>query len=128
MDSPRISATEGLPVFLKHGGHSPYLEHITSVLMSIHEGHEHSKILSKELLEFELLEPFSVEFELSDKSKHTFTGLHTINEEKLVALDTESLAKLHANGNLEHIYMVMASISNFRTLIDKKNARLQASS
>ena len=28
MDSPRISQTEGQPVFLEHGGSSPYLEHI----------------------------------------------------------------------------------------------------
>lgn len=127
MDSPRISDTEGLPVFLQHGGHSPYLEHITSLLMAIHEGHEHNRKLSKELMELELLEPFSVEFELSDKSKRRLAGLHTINEEKLVALDGESLAMLHSSGNLEHIYMVMASIANFQTLIDKKNEQLQAS-
>jgi hypothetical protein len=51
--------------------------------------------------------------------------VHTINEEKLNDLDTAGLAKLHANGYLEHVYMVLASIANFRTLIEKKNARLK---
>ena len=40
MDSPRVSETEGDAVFLEHGGYSPYLEHINSVLMAIHDGHE----------------------------------------------------------------------------------------
>jgi hypothetical protein len=101
MDSPRVSETEGAPVFLEHGGHSPYLE-----------------------TDLDLLEPFTLEIELNDGSTHKFAGLHTIKEENLNALDAESLAKLHVNGYLEHIYMVMASISNFKTLIDKKNARL----
>jgi len=124
MDSPRVSETEGAPVFLEHGGHSPYLEHINSVLMAIHDGVEQNKVFSEALTELDLLEPFTLEFVLNDGSKQNFSGLHTINEEKLNALDGESLATLHVNGYLEHIYMVMASISNFKTLIDRKNARL----
>jgi len=38
VDSPRISTSEGEPIFLPHGGMSPYLEHINSVLLTIHEG------------------------------------------------------------------------------------------
>jgi hypothetical protein len=124
MDSPRVSKTEGAPVFLEHGGHSPYLEHISSVLMAINDGHEQNKRFSQALTDLDLLEPFTLEIKLNDGSTHKLAGLHTINEEKLNALDGESLAKLHVNGYLEHIYMVMASISNFKTLIDRKNARL----
>ncbi len=39
-------------------------------------------------------------------------------------LDAVALEKLHANGFLESVFMVMASIGNFRTLIDRKNRRL----
>ena len=124
MDSPRISDTDGSAVFLEHGGYSPYLEHINSVLMAIHEGHEYMKGFSAALAELDLLEPFSLKFELNDGSKRKLAGLHTVNEERLIALDADSLGRLHANGYLEHIYMVMASIANFRTLIEKKNAQL----
>lgn len=124
MDSPRVSQTEGVPVFLEHGGYSPYLEHINSVLMAIHDGHDYNKGFSDALAEFKLLEPFSLEVELNDRSKHKLAGFYTINEEKLNTLDGDSLAKLHAHGYLEHIYMVMASISNFTILINKKNERL----
>ncbi len=124
MDSPRISETEGVPVFLEHGGHSPYLEHINSVLKAVYDGYEQNKQFSEALAEFDLLEPFTLEVELKDGSKQRLSGLHTINEPKLNGLDGKALEKLHDKGYLEHIYMVMASIANFRTLIDKKNARL----
>jgi hypothetical protein len=123
MDSPRISHTEGHAVFLEHGGYSPFLEHISSVLMAIHDGYEYMKEFSAALTEFNLLEPFSLDLSLSDGSKQRLAGLHTISEVTLNALGGESLARLHGHGYLEHIYMVMASIANFSTLIDKKNAR-----
>lgn len=120
MDSPRISETDGVPVFLEHGGHSPYLEHINSVLNAIHLGYSQNKQFSEALERFELLEPFSLEFELGDGSRQKFSGLYTIHEEKLASLDAECLQSLHARGFLENIYMVMASIANFRTLIERK--------
>ena len=40
-----------------------------------------------------------------------------------VALDAESLHSLHAAGFLESIYMVIASIVNFRTLIERKQKK-----
>lgn len=124
MDSPRVSETEGVPVFLKHGGHSSYLEHINSILNAIHEGHSQNKRFSEVLEDLELLEPFSLEFELKDGSRQKLGGLYTLHEEKLASLDGASLEKLHASGFLESIYMVMASIANLRSLIERKNQRL----
>jgi len=124
MDHPRVSETEGEIVFLEHGGISPYLERINSVLKAIHEGHGYNQHFSKALVEHELLEPFTLEVELRDHTKYKLAGFYTIYEEKLNALDGEALASLHARGYLEHIYMVIASIANFSALIEKKNAML----
>ncbi len=124
MDSPRVSKSEGEPVFLEHGGTSPYLEHVTSVLKAINEGHKYNKGFSDALVQHELLEPFTLEIELNDGSKYKLMGFHTIHEEKLKALDGDALVSLHSSGYLEHIYMALASIANFSTLIEKKNARL----
>ena len=124
MDSPRISESEGEAVFLEHGGVSPYLEHISSVLKAINEGGKYSEGFSDALVRYELLEPFTLEVELNNGSKNKLMGFHTIHEEKLNALDGDALASLHSNGYLEHIYMAMASIANFSVLIRKKNERL----
>ncbi len=124
MDSPRVSESEGEPVFLEHGGVSPYLEHISSVLKAISEGHEYNKGFSDALVRHQLLEPFTLEVELNNGGKFKLMGFHTIHEENLKALDGDALASLHSNGYLEHIYMAMASIANFSVLIEQKNDRL----
>lgn len=124
MDNPRVSESEGEAVFLEHGGISPYLEHINSVLKAIHEGHNYNQGLSSALVQHELLEPFTLEVELNDGNQFKLAGFHTVNEEKLDALNGAALASLHAGGYLEHIYMTMASIANFSSLIEKKNALL----
>jgi len=126
MDSPRISDSGGEAVFLPHGGTSPYLEHINSVLKAIHEGHKQNTQFSNALVEHDLIEPFTLEITLNDGSDYRLAGLHTIDQEKLNALDGSSLSALHSRGFLEHVYMVMASIANFSILIEKKNALLQA--
>jgi len=45
LDHPRASKTEGQPVFLPHGGNSPYLDHIAGVLRAIFEGVEIDKTI-----------------------------------------------------------------------------------
>ena len=123
MDSPRVSETDGAAVFLEHGGQSPYLEQINSVLLAIHEGYDQCKRLSDVLAALELLEPFEMEFELKDGTRNKLGGLYTLLEETLIALDAASLEQLHRDGFLEAVYMVMASTANFRTLIERKNQR-----
>lgn len=125
MDSPRISESEGEAVFLEHGGLTPYLERINSVLHTIHEGVERDSAFFDALLEFELLESFTLDVELNDGAKYRMAGFYTINEEKLGALGGEALAKLNREGHLQPIYMAIASLSNIRDLIDKRNALLE---
>ena len=75
----------------------------------------------------ELLEPFALEVELKDGTKQTIgrTCIRSTKKDSTRSMRSP-LAKLHASGYLEHIYMVMASIANFTTLIDRKNERLNA--
>ena len=84
-------------------------------------------IAADALLEFDLIESVAMEIELNDGSKNQLLGLYTINEENLEKLDSEALGKLHAQRFLLPIYMILASHSQFRTLIDKRNALLPKS-
>jgi hypothetical protein len=121
LDSPRLSTTEGEPLFLSYGGSSEYLERISRVLRSIHDGLETSKTFIEALLHLELLESFVLDIELNDGSQNRLAGFYTINEERLAALTGEQLARLHEAGYLQAIYMAVASLSQFRGLIDRKN-------
>lgn len=124
MDNPRVNETDGEVLFMKHGGNTGYLDHMASVLEAIHYGYEKSEIFIDMLMELELLEPFLLDIQLNDGSNNQMQGFYTINEDKLGELSGDVLAKLNSLGYLQAIYMVVASHSNIRTLIDKKNERL----
>ncbi|UGQ46937.1 SapC family protein [Massilia endophytica] len=121
MDSPRVSGSEGEAVFLPHGGSSGYLERMNSVLLAIHQGIQGTAGFVDALKEHNLLESFVVDIELDSGAQGRLSGFYTIHEERLAALDGAALERLHKTGYLQAIYMVVASMSNFRVLIDRKN-------
>ena len=123
LDHPRVGHADGEALFLPHGGMTPYLEHVNSVLRAVHEGMQSNRGFVEALLRHELLEGFSLDVELDNGSQHRLAGFYTINEERLAALDAAAIAGLHAAGMLAPIYFQVASLSNFRSLIDRKNRR-----
>jgi hypothetical protein len=124
LDSPRIGRGEGEPAFLPHGATSEYLERINTVLGAIHHGVEAIPAFVAALLRHELLESFVLDIEAADGSQNRLAGFHTINEERLAALDAAALAELHRPGWLAAIYMAFASTAHLRDLIERYNRRL----
>jgi hypothetical protein len=126
MDSPRVSRTEGEALFLAYGGTTPYLEHVNSMLLAIHQGLQDLPGFIAVLREHDLLESFVADIELEDGSQNRLFGFHTINEDKLLQLPGDVLESLNRAGHLQSIYMVMASLSNFRGLIERKQRAVNA--
>lgn len=125
MDHERISDKgEGTLVFDSDGKPTPYLEDIASRLGALHEGYENSVGFIAAISRHKLLEPFTLDVPLRDGSKHSLVGFHTINEEKLRALDGDALAELQREGHLLPIFMAVASIGQFSGLVARKNARI----
>jgi hypothetical protein len=123
LDHPRVSRNAGEPVFLQYGGNTDFLEGVTRKLMDIHEGLQSAPTFMSALVSLELLEPFVLDTELDDGSQNRLAGFYTINEERLAALDGATLERLNRAGYLQAIYMAVASLNNFRDLIDRKNRR-----
>jgi hypothetical protein len=121
LDSPRISAAEGERVFLEHGGNTGFLDHISQVLGTLDEGIESTPAFMSALHEHDLIESFALDIQFQDGAQHRFAGFYTVNEDKLAKLDAAALGKLHERGYLQAIYMVLASLANFRTLIERAN-------
>jgi hypothetical protein len=126
LDDPRVSETEGEPVFLPQGGNSRYLERIGTILEGIHTGVEASKVMFAELERFNLIEPVKVEVKVSDEEHYDLVGLYTISEERLRALDGEALVQLNRSGLLHGAYLVLSSMNNMKKLIDLKQNRLRS--
>ena len=123
--SPRVSRTEGEALFREYGGSTEFLERMSSVLLTIHQGLEAMPAFIDALLQHDLLESFVLDVELNDRSQHRLTGFYTINEERLGALAAGALERLHKAGHLQALYMALASLSHFRDLIERRN-RLNA--
>ena len=126
LDHPRVRTDVGEALFREHGGTTDFLERMTSLLLSLHEGLERVPALVDVLLRHELLESFVLDVRLDDGSECRFAGFYTIAEERLRALDGTALVDLHRGGHLEAAYMAMASLSRFRDLVDRLSRRRAA--
>ena len=121
LDSPRVRSDIGQPLFREHGSNTEYLDRIASVLLTLHNGLQRVPAFIDALLAHELLESFVLDIELDDSSVNRLAGYHTINEDRLRALDAAALGELHTAGYLEPVFMAVASVSNFRDLIERMN-------
>lgn len=126
LDHPRISETEGEPVFLPHGGNTPYLERVSHILRVIHAGVEIARPMFAAFEEMALIEPVSVEIKLDDAEQYDLPDLFTISEERLGELDGAQLKRLNHAGFLGAAYLVLASLGNVSRLIDLKNRQRRA--
>jgi hypothetical protein len=123
IDSPRIDPKNGLPVFLEHGGNSPYLEKINSLLLNIYTGMADTKNMLQAFTQLNLIEPVNLEISLNNGDQHKVHGNYTISSEKLAALKGSDLVSLNKSGYLQHAFFIMSSLNNVKKLITIKNRK-----
>jgi len=126
LEHPRVSTTEGAPLFLRHGGNSPMLEHAGRMLQMIYHGVELAKPMFAAFEGAGLLEPMDVEVALNDRVKYTIPDFFTINQDRLAALDGTELEQLNRHGHLQLAMLALTSLGNMTWLIELKNRRLAA--
>jgi hypothetical protein len=126
LDHPRIAGPgdEGIRAFDEDGRPTDYLQAVMAGLDELDQGHQGNADFFAALERYDLLEPFSLDIELRDGSKHRLVGYHLIDEEKLRALEPGAIAELHAAGYLMPVFMALASLSNISSLVARKNWKL----
>lgn len=122
LDSPRVSQDDGEALFLPMGGQSPFLTDMAGMLETLHLGMEDNQRFISALERFGLLESVTLDIKLKNGAAHQLVGFYTIAEEPLAQLGAEALAELHQQGYLQAIYLMLASQSRVRNLLDLKNA------
>ena len=126
LDHPRLSRVDGEALFRDYGGTTEFLEHMRSVLLALHDGIVATPTFIDALQRHELLESFVLDVRLDDGSENRLAGFHTVDEARLQALDGAALEHPARGGHLLPIYMVLASLSRFRDLIERMNQRRAA--
>lgn len=124
LDDPRVGQEDGEALFLRHGGHSPYLRHIGTVLDAISEGHGSTAPFFAALAEHGLIRPTTLRIELDDGTNFVIGDIHMVATEPLAALGGTALETLHRSGILRAATMAAASIDTLDRLIGRKNHRL----
>ncbi len=122
LDSPRVSRTEGEPLFREQGVNSEFLDRAGSILVTIERGVAQTAGFVAALTELNLLESFVIDLD-SNGAQHRFAGFHALQEERLAKLGADALGRLHEKGYLQAIFMVVASMSNFRELAERVRRR-----
>ncbi len=126
LDDKRVNEEDGQAIFLPHGGNSDYIDNIANVLSTLHQSLDKHREFIERCNALSLIESFAVDIDMDGSGTHRLSGFYTINEETLRGLDGEKLADLQQHGDLEVIYMVLASMSQLRELVKRKKARASA--
>ncbi len=126
MDDPRISESEGEAVFLEHGGNTPYLERVATILRAIHEGLAVSKAMFAAFEAFDLLEAVNIDVEIHEEEVYSLTQFYTVSRERLAALTGDQLAQLNQAGFLRGAFLAEASLANIHKMIEMKHRRRRA--
>jgi len=126
LDHPRISTTEGEPVFLTHGGNSPLLEHTNRMLQIIFNGVELSKSMFAAFEQEGLIESMEAQINLDERTQYKLPDFYTINQDRLEELDGAALERLNRPGYLQLALMVVHSLGNVEWLIELKNRKRAA--
>lgn len=123
LDHPRVSHSEGEPLFLTHGGNAPALERTANALRALHVGAEMSAAMFAAFIAAGLIAPVDIKIRLDERTEYDLPGLFSISAEALAGLDGPALAKLHAEGFLALAFHVVSSTGNINRLIEIKTRR-----
>lgn len=123
LDHPKVNHEQGYPLFLEHGGNSPYLEHIANTLKIIHQGVAMQDAMFELFSELGLIEPVEINIDLHNGEKHRLLGNFTIHEEKLMSLNGSQLERLNKSGFLSLAFAVITSMTNIRRLTEIKKSQ-----
>lgn len=125
LDSPRIVGPEegdvGTALFMPHGGHSEYLDHVVNLMEHLHAHAQRLPLFIEALTRHQLLEPFVLDIQRPDGGPGQLSGLYTVEEERLASLPGTALEALQRDGHLLPIYMQIASLSQLPGLIDRQS-------
>jgi SapC len=84
---------------------------------------QRTRLLGRNLLEFELLQPMRFEATLPDGKQLSVDGFLTVDEKKFNALPDDKLSQLHKSGILAMIYAHQFSLGLMRSLVERRVAR-----
>ena len=121
LDDPRVSESDGEPVFKPHGGNSAYLEYVMDALNTVHDGLRAAPAMFAAFEQLRLIQPVELNVEIGDGLTYSIPNFFTIGAEQFAALGGDALEQLHRSGFLAAAIHVRSSLGNVERLIERKS-------
>jgi hypothetical protein len=124
LDDPRVSESQGEPLFLPHGGAAPFLQQAADALRTVHEGLGLSRAMFARFAEIDLIAPVEINVEVDDGTRYRFPDMFTVDPGRFAGLSGTELEGLNRAGFLAAAIHVRSSLANINRLIQLKTAKL----
>jgi hypothetical protein len=116
LDNPGVQTSAGEALFDAAGAESPYLRHKMMLLNELIDGEPTTLAFIEKLVTLELIQPIQLELQTIGAPVRKISGLYSIDERKVRALDAKTFTDLHAAGYLHAIYAMMSSLGHLQIL------------
>jgi hypothetical protein len=116
LDNPGVQTTDGEALFDAHGEFTPYLQHKMKLLAELVDGERRSRLFTEKLVELGLIHAIQLELKMPGAETRKFSGLYSIDERKLRALDAPNVADLNSSGYLHAMYAMLSSLGHLQIL------------
>lgn len=120
-DSPYLSDSEGMRLFDEEGKGTDFLNYHNRLLNDIFYGEKATDEFAGKLVDMGLIAPFDITLQTQTGEARRMTGLLTIDEKKLRALDKAQLIELTDKDYLANIYFMLNALQQFNQLVKIRN-------
>jgi SapC len=114
LDNDAVQANAGEALFDARGEYSPYLKHKMTLLAELVDGEQRTRAFTTRLSELGLIHPIQLELKIPGQESRTITGLYSIDEPKLRALDATVVTELNGRGYLHAMYAMLSSLGHLQ--------------
>lgn len=119
-NNPAFSEQKGEALYAADGRSSERLQKITALLEADIQDSVQTIQFARKLEELGLIKPINILVTYSDGSVQTLQGLHTLDEDKIKALEMNLVADLNKIGYLTVMHAMLISLYQLNSLIKKQ--------
>ena len=116
VENPGVQESEGERLFDDEGKETAYLRYKLAALSELVAGEHQAKQFAARLAGLGLIRPIQIDLKTPGAQARKVTGLFSIDEPKLRALDGATLAELNSSGYLHACYAMLSSLAHLQIL------------
>ena len=124
VENPAVQTEVGEALFDESGKETPYLRHKLALLAELVDGEQRSEQFVEKADSLGLIRPIQLELRAPGAEPRKISGLHSIDEPKLRALDGATLAELNSSGQLHAMHAMLSSLGQLQILA-RRSGRLK---